>query len=234
MLRLLRGCSRASSLVLKTPRVAGSPTVWVTPGLLTSSWQAEDGVRNYRTSSCCFKKKAPMFPSRPPLTLTYLQDTPKPALWVALTGLVPFVAPPLVMMAIKSYVPLLAFTQMAYGASFLSFLGGARWGFTLTEDSPAKPDFRNLACSGIPLVFSWYAFLISEGLPEALVLLILGFGISLHSEVFLLPQYPNWFKAMRIVVTLVAFFSFIATLIIKDLFPETGSKPGKAHSPGKL
>ncbi|XP_074122175.1 transmembrane protein 69 [Sminthopsis crassicaudata] len=234
MLRLLRGCRRASSLVLKTPCVAGGPPVWVTPGPLTSGRGAEDGVRDYRTSSCCFKKKAPMVPSRPPLTLSYLQDAPRTALWVAVTGLVPFVAPPVVMMATKTYVPLLAFTQMAYGASFLAFLGGARWGFTLPEASPAKPDLLNLACSGVPLVFSWYAFLISEGLPEALVLLILGFGVSLHNEIFLLPHYPNWFKAMRIVVTLVAFFSFIATLTIKDLFPETGSKLGEGHSPGKL
>ncbi|XP_027693757.1 transmembrane protein 69 [Vombatus ursinus] len=242
MLRLLRACCRAPSQILKTsPSVArvsgrqkaGTPCIppfFLRPWLLPSSPGSEDGGKEYHTSSCCFKKKVPVVPTRPPPTLTYLPDTPKPALYVALTGLVPFVAPPLIMMMTKTYVPVLAFTQMAYGASFLSFLGGVRWGFTLPEDSPAKPDIMNLACSGAPLVFSWYAFLISEGLTEAIIMVVMGFAVALHNEVFLLPHYPNWFKALRIVVTLVAFFSFVATLIIKDFYPETGPKrPGQAE-----
>ncbi|XP_043855376.1 transmembrane protein 69 [Dromiciops gliroides] len=244
MLRLLRGCSLSSSQILKTSslvaRVSGrqkagtpcvqraplqnSPSFFLRPWRLMSRVGSEDGGKDYHTSSCCFKKKVPAVPTKPPPTLTYLPDSPKPALYITLTGLVPFVAPPLFMLMTKTYLPILAFTQMAYGASFLSFLGGVRWGFTLSEDSPAKPDIMNLACSGAPLVFSWYAFLISEGLTEAIVMVIMGFGVALHNEVFLLPHYPNWFKALRIVVTLVAFFSFVATLIIKDFYPETGPK----------
>ncbi|XP_074077659.1 transmembrane protein 69 [Macrotis lagotis] len=241
MLRLLRGCYRPSSQVLETctcaARAPGSHkagTPWARPSprprLLAATQGSEDGRKGYRTSDCCFKKKVPAVPSRPPPTVTYLLSAPKPALYTALAGLVPFVAPPLIMGMTETYVPVLAFSQMAYGASFLSFLGGVRWGFTLTEDSPAKPDVLNLACSGAPLVFSWYAFLISEGLAEAIVLVIMGFGVALHNEVFLLPHYPNWFKALRIVVTLVVFFSFVATLIIKDFYPETGPKrPGQAE-----
>ncbi|XP_044530136.1 transmembrane protein 69 [Gracilinanus agilis] len=250
MLRLLLSCSRARTQILNispsvarvpgrkktdTPRVLrtplqNGPPFFLRPWLLTPDLGSENGDKGYHTSKCCFKKKHFVVPKRPPSTLTYLPDTPKPALYVALTGLIPFVAPPLFMMMTDTYVPVLAFTQMAYGASFLSFLGGVRWGFTLPEDSPAKPDLMNLACSGAPLVFSWYAFLISEGLPEAIVMVIMGFGVALHNEVFLLPHYPNWFKALRIVVTLVAFFSFVATLILKNLYPETGpKKPGQAE-----
>lgn len=142
----------------------------------------------------------------------------------------PFVAPPLVMVMTKTYIPLLAFTQMAYGASFLSFLGGIRWGFALPEGSTAKPDFLNLANSIAPLVFSWFAFLISERLSEAIVTVIIGLGIALHVELFLLPHYPNWFKALKIVVTLVALLSFIITLLVKDIYPEKGPKrPGQVE-----
>ncbi|XP_077005943.1 transmembrane protein 69 [Tamandua tetradactyla] len=180
----------------------------------------------YHTSPCCFKKKQKeaVIPARPPSTITYLPDSPKPALYITLAGLIPFVAPPLVMVMTKTYIPLLAFTQMAYGASFLSFLGGVRWGFALPESSPAKPDFLNLANSTTPVLFSWFAFLICERLSEAIVMVIIGLGIALHSELFLLPHYPNWFKALRILVTLVAFFSFIITLLVKNIYPEGGPK----------
>lgn len=128
------------------------------------------------------------------------------------------------MVITKSYIPTLAFVQMAYGASFLSFLGGIRWGFALTEGSPAKPDYLNLANSTAPILFSWFAFLSSERLSEAIVFLIIGFGIALHIEHFLLPQYPSWFKALRIIVTLIAFFSFVITLLLKGIYPEKGPR----------
>lgn len=164
------------------------------------------------------------------MSITYLPESPRPALYITLTGLIPFIAPPLIMIMTKSYIPVLAFTQMAYGASFLSFLGGVRWGFTLTEGSPAKPDYLNLANSVAPIMFSWFAFLISERLSEAIVTVIIGFGIALHTEVFLLPHYPSWFKALRIVITLVAFFSFVITLILQDIYPEKGPKrPGEVE-----
>lgn len=147
-----------------------------------------------------------------------------------LGGLIPFVAPPLVMLMTKTYLPILAFTQMAYGASFLAFLGGIRWGFALPEHSTAKPDFLNLASSTAPVVFSWFAFLMSERLSEAIVTVIISLGITLHIEIFLLPHYPNWFKALKIVVTLMVLFSFIITLLVKDIYPEKGPKrPGQVQ-----
>ncbi|XP_035107196.1 transmembrane protein 69 [Callithrix jacchus] len=185
----------------------------------------------YHTSPCSFKKKQKAaLPARPPSTISYLPESPKPALYITVAGLIPFVAPPLVMLMTKTYIPILAFTQIAYGVSFLSFLGGIRWGFALPEGSPAKPDVLNLANSTTPLLFSWIAFLFSEklGEAEAIVTIIMGLGIALHLEVFLLPHYPNWFKALRLVVTLVATFSLIITLIVKDVFSEKGhKKPGQ-------
>ncbi|XP_004699740.1 transmembrane protein 69 [Echinops telfairi] len=199
---------------------------------LSSFPVCESRTRCYHTSPCCFKKKQKQaeLTTRSPSTITYLSHSPKPALFLTLAGLVPFVAPPLIMVMTKAYIPILAFTQVAYGASFLSFLGGIRWGFALPESSPAKPDYRNLTNSIVPVVFSWFAFLISEGLNEAIVTLIIGLGITLHSELFLLPHYPNWFKALRIVVTFVAFFSFVITLLLKDTYPKKGlQKPDQVE-----
>ncbi|OBS83229.1 hypothetical protein A6R68_22766, partial [Neotoma lepida] len=157
-------------------------------------------IQCYHTSPCNFKRqqKEAVLPSRTPSTITYLPDSPKPALYISLVGLIPFVAPPLTMVITKSYIPILALTQMAYGTSFLAFLGGVRWGFALPESSPAKPDYINLASSMSPVLFSWLAVLFSERLSEAIVMVIIGLGVALHNELFLLPHYPNWFKALRI------------------------------------
>ncbi|XP_047380653.1 transmembrane protein 69 [Sciurus carolinensis] len=226
------GTRRIDVLSLKTSLQKNLSLLFPTPYLFPSFPGCMNKTRWYHTSPCSFKKKQKqaVLPARPPSTITYLPDSPKPALYITLAGLIPFIAPPLVMVMTKTYIPVLAFTQMAYGASFLSFLGGVRWGFSLPEGSPAKPDYLNLANSITPIVFSWFAFLISERLSEAIVLVIIGLGIALQVELFLLPHYPNWFKGLRIVVTLVAFFSFVVTLLLENIYPEKGPKrPGQVE-----
>lgn len=211
---------RKDILSLKTCPQQNFPPLFPRSWLFSSFPMCMSRIQYYYTSPCSFKKKQEVLPARPRKTITYLPESPKPALYITLAGLFPFVVPPLIMVMTETYIPILAFAQMAYGASFLSFLGGIRWGFALPEGSPAKPDFLNLANSTAPVLFSWLAFLISERLSEAVMTVIIGLGIALHMELFLLPHYPNWFKALRVVVTLVAFFSFIITLIVKDTYPE--------------
>ncbi|XP_054427610.1 transmembrane protein 69 [Pteronotus mesoamericanus] len=220
---------RTQTLSLKTCLQQNFSPVFLRPWPFSSFLVCMSKTQYYHTSPCTFKKQ-PVLPARPPKTIMYLPDSPKPAIYVSLAGLIPFFAPPLIMVMAETYIPALAFTQMAYGASFLSFLGGIRWGFALPEGSPAKSDFLNLASSTAPVVFSWLAFLISERLSEAIVTVIIGLGIALHTELFLLPHYPNWFKALRIVGTLVAFLSFVITLLLKDIYPEKGPKrPGQVE-----
>ncbi|XP_007538529.1 transmembrane protein 69 [Erinaceus europaeus] len=222
----LKTSKRINTLTLKTCRQRNFYPLFPRPWLFSSYPVCMNPARYYHTSPSSFKKKQKevLLPPKSPSTITYLPDSPKPALYVTLAGLIPFVAPPLVMVMTKSYIPLLAFVQMAYGASFLSFLGGIRWGFALPQGSPAKPDYLNLANSIAPVIFSWFAFLASEKISEAIVTVLIGLGITLHVELFLLPHYPNWFKALRIVVTLVAFFSYIVTLVVKNYYPENGPK----------
>ncbi|XP_069335997.1 transmembrane protein 69 isoform X2 [Eulemur rufifrons] len=230
--RGLGAIRKTDTLSLKTSLQQNFSPWFPRPCLLSSFPVCMSKTQCYHTSPCSYKKKQKqaVLPARPPSTITYLPDSPKPALYVTLAGVIPFIAPPLFMLMTKTYIPVLAFTQMAYGASFLSFLGGVRWGFALPESSPAKPDYLNLANSTTPLVFSWFAFLISERLSEAIVMVIIGLGIALHLELFLLPHYPNWFKALRIVVTLLAFFSFVITLVVKNIYPEKGPKrPGQVE-----
>ncbi|XP_036410688.1 transmembrane protein 69 [Megalops cyprinoides] len=152
--------------------------------------------------------------------MKHLTKGPKPALYLGLSGLIPFVTAPLVMAVTELYLPDIAYAQVAYGASIVSFLGGARWGFALPEGSPAKPDWLNLANSVVPSLVAWLALLFRDSITEAAMTVIVGLGISLHYDLSLLPGYPSWFKALRTVLTVVAVFSLVATLLLKDIYPE--------------
>ncbi|XP_072366929.1 transmembrane protein 69 isoform X3 [Scyliorhinus torazame] len=149
-----------------------------------------------------------------------LKNSPKPALYLGYAGVIPFVSAPLIMAITETYFPELAFAQIAYGATILSFLGGARWGFSIPESSPAKPDWLNLGNSVVPSLLAWAALLLHDNLTEAAIMIIMGLGIALHYDLALLPGYPSWFRAFRTVMTVIATFSLVATLMIKNIYPE--------------
>ncbi|NXL14865.1 TMM69 protein, partial [Setophaga kirtlandii] len=143
-----------------------------------------------------------------------LKDCPKPALYLSLGGLIPFVAVPLAMASQGSYCSELAFAQVAYGAATASFLGGMRWGFALPENSPAKPDWLNLANGTVPALLACQALLFKDVTQGALMLTV-ALGISLHYDISLLPTYPRWFKVLRVIGTVVMISSLLATVALK-------------------
>ncbi|XP_029939037.1 transmembrane protein 69-like [Salarias fasciatus] len=184
-------------------------------------------IRNecFHSSAVRLKKRAK--PEPPPRELDLLRydlkniwESPKPALYLGFAGLIPFVGPSLFMAVTENYYPELAYAQLAYAASIVSFLGGARWGFALPESSPASPDWINLANSVVPSLLACMTMLISDNITPAIIMVIMGLGISLHYDLALLPTYPSWFKALRSVLTVVATFSLVGTLLLSGSFPE--------------
>nr|XP_046263528.1 transmembrane protein 69-like [Scatophagus argus]XP_046263530.1 transmembrane protein 69-like [Scatophagus argus] len=153
-------------------------------------------------------------------SLRALSQSPKPALYLGFSGLIPFLSAPLLMAASHSFYPELAYAQVVYGASIVSFLGGARWGFAIPAGSPAQPDWKNLGNSVVPSLLAWLALVCKDNIAEGALVVIMGLGLSLHYDLILLPGYPSWFKAMRTILTLVATFSLVATLTIKQFYPE--------------
>ncbi|XP_060890441.1 transmembrane protein 69-like [Labrus mixtus] len=184
-------------------------------------------VRNRHLHSSAVRLKKRQLPEAPPRELDLLRydmkdlwKSPKPALYLGFAGLIPFVTPTLFMAVTETYSPQLAYAQLAYAASIVSFLGGARWGFALPESSPAKPDWLNLANSVVPPLLAWVTMLMSDSVISAGTMVIMALGVSLHYDLSLLPTYPSWFKAMRAVLTAVAFFSLLGTLLISGAYPE--------------
>ncbi|XP_054482254.1 transmembrane protein 69-like [Anoplopoma fimbria] len=158
--------------------------------------------------------------SKEGFSLRALTQSPTPALYLGISGLIPFLSAPLLMAATQSFYPELAYAQVVYGASIVSFLGGARWGFALPAGSPAQPDWMNLGNSVVPSLLAWMALLCRDNIAEGALVVIMGLGLSLHYDLTLLPGYPSWFKAMRTLLTLVATFSLVATLTIKKFCTE--------------
>ncbi|NXL62832.1 TMM69 protein, partial [Chordeiles acutipennis] len=180
-------------------------------------------LQAFHTSHPFFKKKTPKESETKDSgilkqSMKSLKDSPKPALYLSLAGLIPFVSAPLPMAIQGTYYPELAFAQILYGAVTVSFLGGMRWGFALPEDSPAKPDWLNLANSTVPPLLAWQALLFKD-VTHGAVMLIMALGIALHYDISLLPPYPRWFKVLRIVGTIVMVLSLLATAALK-MFSE--------------
>uniref|UniRef100_M3ZEA0 Transmembrane protein 69 n=1 Tax=Xiphophorus maculatus TaxID=8083 RepID=M3ZEA0_XIPMA len=194
-------------------------------GLNTPRLNAFITSQHFHSSAARLKKRDR--PEPPPRELDLLRydmkhlwEGPKPALCLGFAGLIPFVSPPLIMAATETFYPELAYAQLAYAAAIVSFLGGARWGFALPDSSPAKPDWINLANSVVPPLLAWAAMLLSDSLVPAAMTAIIGLGVSLHYDLSLLPTYPSWFKALRTVLTVTAFFSLLGTILMNGSFPE--------------
>ncbi|XP_038130189.1 transmembrane protein 69-like isoform X1 [Cyprinodon tularosa] len=183
------------------------PTTWVPSRLHSDSSEKGDGSSGF--------------------SIRALTQAPKPALYLGFSGLIPFLSAPLVMAATQSFYPEVAYAQMVYGASIVSFLGGARWGFAIPAGSPAKPDWMNLGNSVVPSLLAWLALLCRENITEGTLVVLMGLGLSLHYDLTLLPGYPHWFRAMRTVLTLVATFSLVATLVLKKVCAERKLKEVK-------
>ncbi|NWX39992.1 TMM69 protein, partial [Steatornis caripensis] len=187
-------------------------------------------LQAFHTSLPFFKKKTPKEPATEDLgvlqkIMKSLKESPKPALYLSLAGLIPFVSVPLSMAIQGTYYPELAFAQITYGAVTVSFLGGMRWGFALPESSPAKPDWLNLANSTVPPLLAWQTLLFKDTTSGA-IMLVLALGIALHYDVSLLPTYPSWFTVLRLVGTVVMVLSLLATAALKT-FGEVAKQQQK-------
>ena len=119
---------------------------------------------------------------------------------------------PAYMMTTGIYEAELAQAQLFYGASILSFLGGVRWGLTLSEGTTQPPDWHNLGYSVTPSLVAWLGLLAPHSVG---VLTVMG-GLGLAGYMDMaMWGYPGWFKGMRFCLTFVAVLSLWTTLVYK-------------------
>lgn len=152
--------------------------------------------------------------------LRHLKDVPSAPLAFGLFGLVPFAAVPIYMYSTGVYLPDLAFTQLAYSASILSFLGGIRWG-TLLERSN---DWKSYTYSILPSIAAWLALLIPGRWSILWALSSLqGFAYFDVNR----PGYPLWFKGLRVLLTAISSLTLLTTLGLSFVLPNKEAKTTK-------
>lgn len=133
-----------------------------------------------------------------------IRSSPIPALTFGLLGLIPFVAAPTYMLSKGVFCSTVAFAQLAYGASILSFFGGIRWGFTLPEENPVQPNWVNLGYSITPSLVACMGLLLPP--TSGSVIIMLGLAATAYCDLAMYG-YPPWFKGLRFVLSLVAILS---------------------------
>lgn len=131
---------------------------------------------------------------------------PSAPLWLGLSGLIPFYAAGLLMLARNDALTHLATVAFAvYGAAILSFLGGVRWGLEIAR-APDAPDPRRLVFSVIPSLAGWAAAAIMITQPQAPV--SAGIFAGLFAAQYVWDRQaaadaaaPNWYPPLREVLT---------------------------------
>ncbi|XP_014271675.1 transmembrane protein 69 [Halyomorpha halys] len=137
--------------------------------------------------------------------LSELHNAPLPAFWYGFGGLAPFVLPPLSFI-LFGYSPFLGAVQLTYGATILSFLGGIKWGHHVKENSSLT--WESLGWAVIPQSIAW----ISLMMPQTLGFIMISGGLLVSGYCDLtMMKYPNWYRAMRLSLTIPAVISLLLT-----------------------
>ena len=132
---------------------------------------------------------------------------PTAALWLGLTGLIPFITGAvLVLMGGAEIVEPDAaeLFLLAYGAVILSFLGGVRWGLALVDPNKAA-QARDQAISVVPSLVGWLALLLPFG--SGLGLLVVAFLLQGGWDIKIMREGggPRWYGTLRTILTAIVF-----------------------------
>ncbi|XP_075688735.1 transmembrane protein 69 [Rhinoderma darwinii] len=153
-----------------------------------------------------------------------LRKTPKPAVYLSLAGLLPVLVAPLTMAFGGYYYPEMAFLQLAAANCLLSFYGGIRWGISVPENSPLRPDSLNLGLGALLPFIAWTSLVVSDDISVSALTVIGGMVFAVFGGVGMLPPYPFWLSFLRAACFVVTFCSIVATLWLSAVYPEKSLK----------
>ncbi|KAK6172014.1 hypothetical protein SNE40_018417 [Patella caerulea] len=142
--------------------------------------------------------------------LKQIKSSPKPALILGFSGLIPFISTPLYFITSQTFCADIAFAQMAYGATILSFLGGVRWGFVIQKDH--LRNWFNMGYSVAPSLIAWVGLLLP--FPAAMLTMITGLAATAYFDT-MLRGYPSWFKGLRFTLSFFAVLSLWTTFVCR-------------------
>jgi hypothetical protein len=124
---------------------------------------------------------------------------PRPAWWLGLAGLLPFLAGLLILMFGATPAQHLVGERIFvfYSATILAFLGGVRWGAAL-----GNPSWRALSLAVAPSLIAFGALLLDR--RAAVVVLALTFAVVGAADAGRRadPAWPAWYRRLRLILTI--------------------------------
>jgi len=134
---------------------------------------------------------------------------PKPALWLGIAGLIPFVVGAIAVWTLDPGQGVKVMqAQMLYAAIILSFLGGLHWGRFLAGGVPD----RWLYWSVTPSVLAWAAMILPIFYALLALILLLAACLFVDLKAFRQGLWPHWMKPLRKGLSMVAILSLAASL----------------------
>ena len=139
---------------------------------------------------------------------------PALALWLGVSGLVPFVvAAGLGFFGVPFSSATAVYALITYGAVILSFLGGVHWGVALTRGRTDGPDSQTVwyLISVGPSLVAWLALLLAP--VPGLLTLALAFLAMIMVDVHAarVDQVPTWYPRLRVRLSAVVILSLLVT-----------------------
>ena len=141
-----------------------------------------------------------------------LSDVPKPALYLGLAGLIPFLATAFGVWFADFPAKIDAVNiQLAYAAVILSFMGAVHWGLAMAGGDKAMT-YTRLGWSVVPALVGWGALLLHPVL--GLLVMIFGFAGVFFGDLRSIAAgwAPAWYRALRKPLTLIVIVTLANSL----------------------
>ena len=127
---------------------------------------------------------------------------PRPARWLGMAGLIPFVVPGVAVWVTTGQLSGLFHTLLiAYALAIASFMAGAQWGFGSAAALDDRARLRVLATSVVPCLIAWAG--VFAPFPWPYAFLLAAFALVLRFDLALVRDglAPAWYPLLRLPLT---------------------------------
>jgi hypothetical protein len=139
---------------------------------------------------------------------------PRPARWLGMAGLIPFVLPGLgVWITAGQLSGFLHTVLIAYALAIASFMAGAQWGFGAAAALDDRARLRVLGTSVVPCLVAWAG--VFAPFPWPYPFLLAAFALVLRFDLALVRDglAPAWYPLLRLPLTAAVAVALLSGLI---------------------
>ena len=139
---------------------------------------------------------------------------PRPARWLGMTGLLPFVLTGLGVWLVPGQLSGFLHTVLiAYALAIASFMAGAQWGFGSVAELDDRARLKVLATSVVPCLVAWAG--VFAPFPWPYAFLLAAFALVLRFDLALVRDWlaPRWYPLLRLPLTAAVGVALLSGLI---------------------